>query len=286
MISKHSAHSTPTAVWHSHLALAIYMLLISMLWHRQAIFESTGDKLSSSAEGRIRTHQGLRHQIASRLNARWQTDWAIEDQAKKLGTRQPVPMISKHSAHSTPQPFGIRTWLWRYTCLLLLISMLWHRQAIFESKGDKLSSSAEGRIRTQGLRHLFASRLNARWQTDWAIEDQAKNLNTTARPYDQQAFSPLDPTAVWHSHLALAIYMLLISMLWHRQAIFESTGDKLSSSAESRIRTHQGLRHQIASRLNARWQTDWAIEDQAKNLNTTARPYDQQAFSPLDPTAV
>ena len=25
----------------------------------------------------------------------------------------------------------------------------------------------------EGLRHLFASRLNACWQTDWAIEDQA-----------------------------------------------------------------------------------------------------------------
>ena len=99
-----------------------------------------------------------------------------------------------------------------HTCLLLLISILWHRQAIFESKGDKLSSSAEGRIRTnQGLRHQIASRLNARWQTDWAIEDQAKNLNSTARPYDQQAFSPLDPRAVWHSHLALAIYMFVVN---------------------------------------------------------------------------
>ena len=97
-----------------------------------------------------------------------------------------------------------------YICLLLLISMLWHRQAIFESKGDKLSSSAECRIRTQGLRHLFASRLNACWQTDWAIEDQAKNLNSTARPYDQQAFSPLDLTASWLSHLALAIYMFVV----------------------------------------------------------------------------
>ena len=38
-----------------------------------------------------------------------------------------------------------------HTYLLLLISMLWHRQAIFESKGDKLSSSAESRIRTQGV---------------------------------------------------------------------------------------------------------------------------------------
>ena len=98
-----------------------------------------------------------------------------------------------------------------YTCLLLLILMLWHRQAIFESKGDKLSSSAESRIRTQRVsRHLFASRLNACWQTDWAIEDQAKNLNSTARPYDQQAFSPPDPTAIWHSHLALAIYMFVV----------------------------------------------------------------------------
>ena len=186
----------------------------------------------------------------------------------KTWTRQLVPMISEHSAHSTPQPFGIRTWLWRYTCLLLLISMLWHRQAIFESKGDKLSSSAEWRIRThQDLRHQIVSRLNARWQTDWAIEDQAKNLNSTARPYYNRAFSPLDCTAVWHSHLALAIYMfvvvnfdalaqprdiriemrqvvflcwmqdsnpsyihtclfMLISMLWNRQAIFESKGDR------------------------------------------------------------
>ena len=69
--------------------------------------------------------------ISNRLNACWQTDCAIDDQAKTW-TRQPVPMISKHSAHLTPLPFGIRTWLWRYTYLLLLISMLWHRQAIFE----------------------------------------------------------------------------------------------------------------------------------------------------------
>ena len=193
--------------WYNFIP-ACLLLLISMLWHRQAIFKSKGDKFSSSAECRIRT-QGIRHLFASRLNACWQTDWAIEDQAKTW-TRQPVPMISKHSAHSTSLPVGFRTWLWRYTCLLLLISKLWHKQAIFESKGDKLSSSAKCRIRTQGLRHLFASRLNACWQTDWAIEDQAKNLNSTARPYDQQAFSPLDLTASWLSHLALAIYMFVV----------------------------------------------------------------------------
>ena len=100
-----------------------------MLWHRQAIFKSKGDKLCSSAESRIWTRDP-RHLIASRLNARWQTDWAIEDQAKTW-TRQPVPMISEHSAHLTPLSVDFRTWLWRYTYLLLLISMLWHRQATY-----------------------------------------------------------------------------------------------------------------------------------------------------------
>ena len=128
----------------------------------------------------------------------------------KPWTRQPVPMISEHSAHLAPLSVDFRTWLWRYTCLLLLISMLWNRQAIFKSKGDKLCSSAESRIWTRDPRHLFASRLNARWQTDWAIEDQAKTLNSTARPYDQRAFSPLGPTVSWLSHLALAIYMFVV----------------------------------------------------------------------------
>ena len=166
-------------------------------------------------------------------------------------------MISKHSepepepAHLTPLPFGIRTWLWRYTYLLLLISMLWHRQAIFESKGDKLSYSAD--------KPTELSRIK-------------QNLNSTARPYDQQAFrtrtrtSPPDPTAIWHSHLALAIYIFVVVNF-----------DALAQASDIRIERRQvvflcwrqdsnpeGLRHLFASRLNACWQTDWAIEDQAK----------------------
>ena len=88
--------------------------------------------------------------------------------------------------------------------------MLWHRQAIFKSKGDKLCPSAECRIWTRGPRHQIVSWLNARWQTEWAIEDQAKNLNSTARPYDQRPFSPLDPTVSWLSHLALAINIFVV----------------------------------------------------------------------------
>ena len=249
----------PTAIWHLHLALAIYifvvvnfdalaqasdfrierryihtcihtylLLLISMLWHMQAIYESKGDKLSSSAEGRIRTQRvSDTYSPADGMPADKPTE--LSRIKLKTWTRQAVPMISKHSAHLTPLSFGICTWLWRYTYLLLLISMLWHRQAIFQSKGDTyihtyihtyifvvvnfdaLAQASDIRIQRrqvvflcwrqdsnpEGLRHLFASRLNACWQTDWAIEDQAKNLNSTARPYDQQAYSPPDPAAIW-----------------------------------------------------------------------------------------
>ena len=107
------------------------LLLISMRWHRKAIFESKGDKLSSSAECRIRTQRLSGTESPA--------DWMPADKPTELSriklntwTQQPVPMISEHSAHSTPLPVGIRTWLWWYTCLLLLISMLWHRQATFE----------------------------------------------------------------------------------------------------------------------------------------------------------
>ena len=36
------------------------------------------------------------------------------------------------------------------------------------------------------------------------------NLNSTARPYNQQAFSPLDLTVSWLSHLAVAIYLFVV----------------------------------------------------------------------------
>ena len=136
-------------------------------------------------------------------------------------------------------------------------------------------------------RHLFAGRLNTHWQTNWAIEDQAKNLNSTAHAYDEWAFSPLDFTAVWLSHLALAIYMFVV-------VYFDALAQESDFKIERRQVVllcwmqdlNQGLWNRISSRLNARWQTYWAIEDQAKSLNSTAHPYDQRAFSPLDFIAV
>ena len=186
----------------------------------------------------------------------------------KTWTPQPISVNNEHSDQSTPLHVGIRTWLWRYTCLLLLNSMLWHRQSIFESKGDKMFSSSEC-IRTQRV----------------SGTESLADVHTYIHTYIHAYLHTYKHTYM-HTYL-----LLLISMLWHRQAIFESKGDKLSSSAENRIRTHQGLRYQIASRLNARWQTDWAIEDHAKKLELDSpslwstsiqptRPHSRLAFAP------
>ena len=138
----HKTHADPLHVSMITQFTDPCLLLISMLWYRQPFFNQ---KETS---------------CLPLLNAgfwpRGLADWMPADKPTELSriklktwTQKPVPMISEHSAHSTPLPFGIRTWLWRYTFSLLLISMLWHRQVIFELKGDKLSSSAECRIWTQ-----------------------------------------------------------------------------------------------------------------------------------------
>ena len=72
-----------------------------MLWHRQEIFESKGDKLSSFAECRIRTQRAYGTEFpADRMPADKPTE--LSRIKLKTWTRQPVPMISEHSAHSTP----------------------------------------------------------------------------------------------------------------------------------------------------------------------------------------
>ena len=114
-----------------------------------------------------------------------------------------------------------------------------------------------------------------------------KNLNSTARPYDQQTFSPPDPTAIWHSHLALAIYMFVVVNF-----------DALAQASDIRIERRQVVYLCWMQDSNPRSQTPTRQQSEClltnrlsfrgsnKNLNSTARPYDQQAFSPPDPTAI
>ena len=134
------------------------------------------------------------------------------------------------------------------------------------------------------LKNLFARRLNAHSQTEWAIKDPVKNLNSTARPYDEWAFSPLDFTVVWLSHHALPIYMFVVVNV---QA--------------SDIRVDRGTI--CLPLLNVgfepgnlktpfRQQTDCPLTNRlchqgsSLNLKSTVRPYYEWAFSPLDLTAV
>ena len=168
--------------------------------------------------------------------------------------------------------------------------MLWHRQVTFYSNRDKLFSSTECNILTKGLRHQIASRLNACWQTDWAINDKAKNIDTSDCPYDQRAFSPFDPTAGWAPHWVLVIYMFVVANFnalaqasYFRNQKQTNWLPQLNAGFEPRV---SDTISQIVSRLKAWWQKGWAIEDQAKNLNSTAHPYDQQAFNQPNPIAV
>ena len=151
--------------------------------------------------------------------------------------------------------------------------MLWHRQASFKSKGDKLSSNSK----LGSLRYQIAGRLNAHSRTDWALEDEAKlELNSLSLWWVS-----IQPNWL-HCRLASApgpsgytCCLLLISMFWHRQAIFESKADKLSSSAEwMQDRKLGSRRHQIANRENVHSQTDRVIEDQATlELDTCIHTY-------------
>ena len=99
-------------------------------------------------------------------------------------------MLSMSTCIYNIYTYGVNVLSYTY---LLLISILWRRQAIFESIGNKLSSSAECRIWAQSLKHQIAKWLNAHWQTAWAIDDPAKNFNSTARPYD--------PMILWYIHM-------------------------------------------------------------------------------------
>ena len=125
-------------------------------------------------------------------------------------------MINEHSDHSTPLPFGLRTWLWRYTCLLLLISMLWHRQAIFELKGDKLSSSAECRIRTQ---RAYVTQYPA----DWMPADKPTQLSRI-----KLKTQPLVPMISEHSTHSTSLPFGIHTWLWWYTCFFSAWSRELS----------------------------------------------------------
>ena len=80
--------------------------------------------------------------------------------------------------------------------------------------------------------------------TDSSVDSYLKHLDdahVTCVTVMQQLCKTRLSDDVFLNHMTQTVYihtcLLLILMLWHRQAIFESTGDKLAPSAECRIRT-------------------------------------------------
>ena len=78
-----------------------------------------------------------------------------------------------------------------HSCLLLIL-MLWCKQAILDSKGDKLSSSAECRIRswevwdTKSPAQTYCPLTNR-----LSYRGSSKNLNLTASPHDDLTSLPI-----------------------------------------------------------------------------------------------
>ena len=194
-------------------------------------------------------------------------------------------MISKHSAHLTPLPF------WHsHLALAIYIFVV--------VNFDALAQASDFRIeRRQVVFLCWKNDSNPESHTyspaDWMPADKPtelsriklKNLNSTARPYDQQAFSPPDTSAIWHLHLVLKIYILCVVNF-----------DALAQASYFRIERVQvifvcwkqdskpeGLRHLFASRLNACWQTDWAIEYQALKLEIDSRSLWSASIQPTWP---
>ena len=98
-----------------------------------------------------------------------------------------------------------------HTCLLL-ISMLWHRQAIYESKGTKSSSSVECRIRTWKSQNTCSPSdwIPTHKPTELSRIKQKLELNSPSLWWGSVQPTSLHFTVVLLSHLALAIYVFVI----------------------------------------------------------------------------
>ena len=123
MISEHSAHSTPQPFWHSHLALAIYMFVVVNF-----------DALAQASDIRIERIKVVflcwmqdSNPSGSQTPNRQQTQCPLTNRLSYRGSSKKLELDSSSLWSASIQPtrphsrFGIRTWLWRYTCLLLLM---------------------------------------------------------------------------------------------------------------------------------------------------------------------
>ena len=151
-----------------------------------------------------------RHLFASRLNACWQTDWAIEDQAKKLELDSPslwsasIQPTRPHSQLAFAPGSGD-----------IHVCCCWFRCS---GTGKRYSNRKETSFLTL-LNAGFEPKVSDTYSpADWMHADKPtelsriklKKLELDSPSLWSASISPLDLTASWLSHLALAIYMFVV----------------------------------------------------------------------------
>ena len=254
-----------------------------MLWHRQVIFKSKGHSLSSTAECRIWTRF---FEIKSPED--WMpTDKPTELSRIKLKLELNSPFLRSASTKPT-RPHCHKAFAPRFGDIHVCC-------CYFRSSGTGNRFSNVNETSCLPLRNIWFEPGSLKTNlpqtecplTNWlSYQGSNQTLNSIARPYEQRALSPLDPTATWLSHLALAIYMFVVVNF-----------DALTQASDFQIeRTpfvfhcwmqdlNQVLWNLMSSRLNTLSQlTELSRIKLKPELN--GLPYDQRAFSPRDPTGV
>ena len=229
--------------------------------------------------------EGLWNPIFSRLNTCWQTDWAIEDQAKKLWLYSPSIWSANiqptwphcHLAFA-PGSDDIHICCCNFDALAQVSNFrIKRRQLVILCRMQDSNP--------EGLWNPIFSRLNTCWQTDWAIEDQAKKLWLYSPSIWSANIQPTWP----HCHLAFApgsddIHICCCNF------------DALAQVSNFRIKRRQlvflcwmqdsnpePLWNPIVSRLKACWQTDWTIKDRAKKLELDSPSLRSASIQPTWP---
>ena len=150
--------------------------------------------------------------------------------------------------------------------LLLLILMLLNRQTIFESKGDKLFSYAKWRIRILKVRNNESP---ANWmpmhsQTDWAIDDQAKDVSCGKRTVSRETYCvAYNLTGIWRiKFLTAGLRQLFFLNRWTYQTAVHSMWSLLLKRYQSKCTKPCGFR------TNRTWPHPYSPSD-AFNLTLT-----------------
>ena len=173
-----------------------------------------------------------------------------------LGTNFSEILIGIKTFSFKKMPLKMSSAKWRPFCLGLNVLMF------VVVNFDALAQASDIRIeRRQVVFRCWMQDSNPRSQTpirqqteclltNWlSYRGSSKNLNSTARPYDQRAFSPLDLTASWLSHLALAIYMFVVVNF-----------DALAQASDIRIQRRQVVFRCWMQDSNPRSQTQTSVK--------------------------